>query len=346
MPRAVGILTSDKGVSLQRVAKDVGRVLKAETGATIYVFLGHNYQIFELPDDSSFVVVMTFEPALALSYFFIAWELQKRYGRLAFYTTIEGRINPMQIPNWIARDLSFIANSRYTAERLREAGVKVIDTVYHGVDIEAVQSAKPKAQMARRRIGVGESDFLIGYIAGCYMRKGHDLFAEALKVLREKDPSIKAVILTQKECAQYYEPLENAIPLIDFGRLRDEDVWSIYHALDLYVQPSLSEGFGLPVLEALAAGKLVVHPDYDPLSEITTPETSVRVPVTDVAFKREVGSIEYELHFYDPNEMAEAILYAKDLLQKNRDEVESKCIERAKEFDYSKVYKRFVKYIV
>jgi len=172
------------------------------------------------------------------------------------------------------------------------------------------------------------------------------LFAEALKALSEKDPSIKAVILTHKECAQYYEPLPNAIPLIDFGKLRDEDVWSIYHALDLYVQASLSEGFGLPVLEALAAGKLVVHPDYDPLSEITTPETSVRVPVTDIQFRRDVGSIEFEHHYYDPNEMAEAILYAKDLLQKNRDEVESKCIERAKEFDYSKVYKRFVKYIV
>jgi len=346
MVRAVGILTSDKGISLQRVAKDVGRVLKAETGATIYVFLGHNYQIFDLPDDSSFIVVMTFEPALALSYFFIAWELQKRYGRLAFYTTIEGRINPMQIPNWIARDLSFIANSRYTAERLREAGVRVIDTVYHGVDIDAVQMAKPKAQMARRRIGVGEDEFLVGYIAGCYMRKGHDLFAETLKVLHEKDPSIKAVILTQKECATYYEPLENAIPLIDFGRLRDEDVWSIYHAMDLYVQPSLSEGFGLPVLEALAAGKLVVHPDYDPLSEITTPETSVRVPVTDVAFRHEVGSIEFELHFYDPDEMAEAILYAKDLLQKSRDEIEAKALERAKEFDYRRVYKRFVRYVV
>jgi len=346
MPRTVGILTSDKGVSLQRVAKDVGRAIKAETGATIYVFLGHNYQIFELPDDSSFIVVMTFEPALALSYFFIAWELQNRYGRMAFYTTIEGRINRMQIPQWVIRDLYFVANSRYTAERLREAGVKIIDTIYHGVDIEAIQNAKTRARLARRRIGVGENDFIIGYIAGCYTRKGHDLFAEALKALHDKDPSIKAVILTQKECAQYYEPLENAIPLIDFGRLRDEDIWSIYHALDLYVQASLSEGFGLPVLEALAAGKLVVHPDYDPLSEITTPETSVRVNVTDVSFKRDVGSIEFELHFYDPEEMADAILYARDLLTKQRDEIEAKCVERAKEFDYRRVYKQFVKYVV
>jgi len=345
MPGAVGILTSDKGVSLQRVAKDIGRVIKAETGATIYVFLGHNYQIFELPDNASFIVVMTFEPALALSYFFIAWEIQKRYRGLAFYTTIEGRINRMQIPNWVIRDLSFIANSRYTAERLREAGARVIDTIYHGVDIEAIQRAKSRALQARKRIGVGENDFLIGYIAGCYTRKGHDLFAESLKILQEKDSSTKAVVLTQKECATYYEPLENAIPLIDFGKLRDEDIWSIYHALDLYVQASLSEGFGLPVLEALAGGKLVVHPDYDPLSEITTVETSVRVPVTNVTYIRDVGSIEFELHYYDPEEMSNAILYAKDLVKKQRDDIEAKCVERAKQFDYRNVYKMFIRYI-
>ena len=105
---------------------------------------------------------------------------------------------------------------------------------------------------------------------------------------------------------------------------------------------SKSEGFGLPVLEALSAGKPVVHADYKPLSEITSRDTSFRVKVYDVVYKRELGSIEYELHYYDPNEFAEAIIYAKDQVLRNRDEFREKCLERARIFDARKTYKVFV----
>lgn len=341
----VGIVTSDKAPSLNRVSEDVARVIKESTGYLVRIYRGYRLEILRELEDSNAIIVMPFDPAPAITYFYLAWELKKRARSLVFYTTIEGRVYRPSVPNWILRDLEFVANSRYTMERVSEVGARVVDLIYHGVDVELFQSTKQLRELGRKRLEVSAEDFLIGYLAGCYMRKGHQLFAEVLKILAEKDSSIKAVILTDRKCAEYYKSLPNAIPLIDFGRLINREICMFYHSLDLYVQASLSEGFGLPVLEALAAGKLVVHSDYDPLSEITTPDTSVRVPVTHVEFRKEVSSIEYELHFYDPKDMADAILYAKDLVLKAKDDIETKAVERAKEFDFRKTYKRFLDYL-
>jgi len=338
----VGIVTSNKGISLIRVAVDIGRIIKEETGAKVKVFKGYDAELFRMPEDSKFIIVMPFDPSPALPYFYTAWELRKFYSKVLFYTTIEGKVYKPSVPQWVIRDFEYIANSMYTARRLEEAGVRISDIIYHGVDIEAFSSSKSLRESGRKRLGVSEDDFVIGYIAGCYPRKGHSLFAETLKLLEEKDPQIKAFILTSDKCVDYYVNLNNAIPLTDFGNLTDRDIIMLYHSLDLYVQASLGEGFGLPVLEALASGKLVVHPDYEPLSEITTSETSVRVPVSRIEFKREYGSIEYEYNYYEPNEMVEAILYAKDMVIKQRKEIEDKCVERAKVFELRKVYKRFI----
>jgi len=341
----VGILTSDKAASLNKVAEDIAKLIKAETNYVVRIFRGYGTEVFDAPEGSKFIVFMPFDPSPALPYFYTAWELKKHFGTVLFYTTIEGKVHKPSVPGWVIRDFDYIACSKYVAERLTEAGIGVKDVIYHGVDIELFTATKNLRTLGRKRLGVSDEDFVIGYIAGCYTRKGHPLFAETLKILAEKDPNIKAFILTSKDCAVFYEDLSNAVPLIDFGRLSNREIAMFYHALDLYVQASLIEGFGLPVLEALAAGKLVVHPDYNPLNEITTPETAIRIPVVKTEFKRELGAIIYELNYYDPNEMAEAILQAKDMVLKDRVEIEARALERAKEFDYRKVYKRFLDYL-
>jgi glycosyltransferase involved in cell wall biosynthesis len=62
----------------------------------------------------------------------------------------------------------------------------------------------------------------------------------------------------------------------------DEWLPAVYHAASVFAFPSLAEGYGLPVLEAMAAGVPVVMSDIDVLAEVAGPAARM-VPPRDVA---------------------------------------------------------------
>ncbi len=62
-----------------------------------------------------------------------------------------------------------------------------------------------------------------------------------------------------------------------FGPLEDADLGTLYDRATVYVQPSLAEGFGLAVLEALDHGVPVIHTD-DPALVETTSGAAIVVP--------------------------------------------------------------------
>jgi len=337
------IITSDKAISLQRVSKDIADVLKLN-GIDTAVHLGYTLNMDFLTSYNSTLIVMTFDTVWAVPYFYMFWEQRKRKIRSEFYTTIEGKPIETMSSSWIRRDLDFIANSEYTKEKLEEEGYRIKDVIYHGIDIEQAEAVRGDISLIKGWINRDPEKFVVGYIAGCYSRKGHDVLNEVAKIVYEKDKDIDFIVLTTEECKELYgAPNVHVYTL--FGKLNDLQILQVYNLFDAYVQASLSEGFGLPVLEALAMGKLVIHPDYKPLSEITTKETSVRVRVLTKTYLDEHTGVKYELHLYAPKAFAEAIIKAKELVQTEGDRIASKCIARAKQFDKHAVYKSFIKYL-
>ncbi len=63
--------------------------------------------------------------------------------------------------------------------------------------------------------------------------------------------------------------------VVKLGFVPDNDLATIYSLAALYVQPSFAEGFGLPILEAMACGCPVVASDASSLSEISGPAIKV-----------------------------------------------------------------------
>jgi glycosyltransferase involved in cell wall biosynthesis len=57
-------------------------------------------------------------------------------------------------------------------------------------------------------------------------------------------------------------------PVVRTGYVSDEDLVRLYSGADCFVFPSLSEGFGFPVLEAMACGAPVVSSDRTSLPEL------------------------------------------------------------------------------
>lgn len=52
------------------------------------------------------------------------------------------------------------------------------------------------------------------------------------------------------------------------GQYRPEDLNTLYNAADVYLQPSMGEGFGIPVVEAQAAGCPVIVSDFTSQTEL------------------------------------------------------------------------------
>ncbi len=57
-------------------------------------------------------------------------------------------------------------------------------------------------------------------------------------------------------------------PVLRLGFISDEELVAVYNLASVYCQPSFAEGFGLPVLEALACGTPVACSDTHSLPEI------------------------------------------------------------------------------
>ena len=340
----IGICTSDRSVSLQNVANTIAEVLRGKGHVVdIHLFASVDTTYYRRYD--SWLTVMTFDVVWATPYFFITRQMRINGVRSLFYATIEGKPWGLWAREWIVRDLEYVACSQYVRKKLAEAGAKVVAVVPHGIKLEEYGLARSLGRAMRSKLGFSDNDFVVAYIAADYPRKGHPYFAEVCRIVAQKDSSIKFVVATKDDGLATYAGCENVITLDWFGKAPRSNIIALYGACDLYAQPSLAEGFGLPVLEALASGKPVIHPDYQPLSEITDANTSFRVPVRMVENHRGdesiMGGIMYEHHLYDPNEFADILIQAKEEVKRRRDELRELCMKRARAFDAWKVYPRF-----
>jgi len=68
---------------------------------------------------------------------------------------------------------------------------------------------------------------------------------------------------------------------VRLGRVADADLPALYRGAAAFVYPSLFEGFGLPVLEAMACGVPVVTSNASSLPEVAG-EAALTVPPHDV----------------------------------------------------------------
>jgi glycosyltransferase involved in cell wall biosynthesis len=162
-----------------------------------------------------------------------------------------------------------VTNSEYSRSEARQnAGVPEgqIQVIYHGVpDSFGALSGKPRDPIILT-VGVVKRNNL--------RRKGHEAFVKAASLL----PHAQFVLIGdwEDDAIEYLQAIAPA-NIIFTGWVDDSVLVDYYCRAAVYVQPSLHEGFGLSVAEAMLAGCIPVVTRAGALPEVAG-DTGVYLP--------------------------------------------------------------------
>ncbi len=185
-----------------------------------------------------------------------------------------------------------IADSRATQRDLaRFYGVPAekVTVVYPGRD-ERLRPADPAPVRARHGLG---PDYLL-YVGTLQPRKNLGRLMEAAASLRDRWPGLQLVLAGQPGW-QAGPILAQARASADFVRLLDyvpdDELAGLYSGARAFVFPSLYEGFGLPVLEAMACGPPVVCSATSSLPEVAGEAALLVDPEDTAALAGAIGQL-------------------------------------------------------
>lgn len=176
----------------------------------------------------------------------------------------------------VAMSRAFIAVSESTRQdvaRLYGAPPERISVVYHGAETRFARDEEG-ARQVRRRYQLGR---YILCVNGLQLNKNHGRLLQAYARLRGEHGVSQALVLVGRDgwgADQIRAEIEalgadSGVRLL--GYVPAGDLPALYSGADLVVNPSLCEGFGLPILEALACGATMAAANATALPEIGGP---------------------------------------------------------------------------
>jgi len=218
--------------------------------------------------------------------------------------------------------------SRYTTDELRSAYPSLrVEYIPNGIDVDRIAGANPDRQETFDRYP-DLTDRCVVFIGRLGEEKNVSLLIDSMKRVNRIDPSIRLLLIGEGPGRRDYERQVQELGLTQavrfLGRIPHEDLLTrgLLHHVRANVTASVTESFGMTVIEAMAAGTPSVVPDVPGISELTTD--------TGLTFKRD-----------DHDELAREIIRIStdDAL---RHTLSSSCLERASHFDGEKVSDQFI----
>ncbi len=217
-------------------------------------------------------------------------------------------------------------NVNWVTEKLRIPKDK-FKVIYNGVDperLKPVEVPKPPYKV-------------VGSISRIHPIKDIKMFIKAAEIVSKKDGNVKFFVVGPVDDQKYYKECLNLIKKLGltenfiFTGSRGEDILYWYNLFDIFVLTSISEGFPMSTIEAMACGTPVI--------------------VTDVGGAAEpVEGCGYVVPSGDAEQLAERILEIiqnKELAEKLSENARRKVVEQFSlpkiMEEYSKVYQQISK---
>ncbi len=170
-----------------------------------------------------------------------------------------------------------IAVSEFTKQeliRVYKADESKISVVYNGYNQDYCQKLESE-KIARVLDNYGLGFPYILYVGRLEKKKNIKLLIESFALLKEKYPEIREKLLLIGLAGYGYDELKYVIEeynlnreVIIMGWIPEIDLPAIYQGARVFVFPSRHEGFGIPVLQAMASGVPVISSDIPVLREV------------------------------------------------------------------------------
>jgi glycosyltransferase involved in cell wall biosynthesis len=191
------------------------------------------------------------------------------------------------VPWSVERATHILADSQATKDDLMniwQVGAEKVTVLYSGVS-GRFRPVTDKKQLAavRQKYGLGSAPFLVS-VSTLQPRKNFQMLIRAFKPVAEQQPHNLVIAggkgwLYEEMLAEVEKQgLAGRVKFIGF--VADSDLPALYSEAALMVFPSLYEGFGLPLLEAMACGVPVLSSNSSCLPEVVG-EAAVQLSPTD-----------------------------------------------------------------
>ncbi|OQX51521.1 MAG: hypothetical protein B5M53_10945 [Candidatus Cloacimonas sp. 4484_209] len=154
-----------------------------------------------------------------------------------------------------------IAVSSQLSEELKTLyGIKNLKVVYPGIERFFFSKPDKKAkEIKRKQLDIDNNAVVLLFVGSQWKRKGLEFLIKALPLLKK---NVFLLVVGQGNAAQYKKIVAsyNVSRRVKFAGFQ-KNILDYYAVSDICVLPSSYEGFGYPVLEAMAMGLPVVVSD-------------------------------------------------------------------------------------
>jgi glycosyltransferase involved in cell wall biosynthesis len=184
------------------------------------------------------------------------------------------------IPRSLKMARMIIAVSEFTRqeiEKFYKISAEKIAAVYNGADFERFNKRINTRRMEEIRRKYKLPEKFVLYIGTLQPRKNIPVAIEAMGTLRDKHKmsGIRMVVAGNRKAHNFDPKIDKTIKNLQLGSevvfsgwIDEDDKPALFQLADCFVFPSLYEGFGIPIVDAMAAGTPVVCSDIPVFREI------------------------------------------------------------------------------
>jgi len=156
-----------------------------------------------------------------------------------------------------------------------------ITVIYNGTSIDKFRPYNIKQRRQIRENLKIEEKIILSYTGRLRPEKGHQYLLEAIFEIKDQYTNIVLLLIGDGVLRSDLEALTRQLNIENKVRFLGDrkDIPELLSATDIYVHPSVVEGFGISIIEAMAAGLPVIATNVGGIPEIiTNGENGILVP--------------------------------------------------------------------